>query len=120
MRLDKWLWAARFFKTRAIAKDAIESSKVKMHGASLKPSTTVKVGQEIVVRKGAILFHVTVKGLSENRLSAPLAQELYEESEEGKAAREQAKIDRISEPETFHRPDKKQRRQIRQFKLKDS
>lgn len=116
VRIDKWLWAARFYKTRSIAKESLMSGKVKVSGHNPKPSYQVKVGDQIRLRRGNDLFQIIVKGMSDKRLSAPLAQELYEETEESRLTREKLRQERIAAPDTQHRPDKKQRRQLRDFK----
>ena len=84
MRVDKWLWAARFFKTRSLAQQAIAAGKVKLNEARVKPAHEVKVGDAIVVRE----WHVHVKALSERRGPAEEARKLYEETPEGRAERE--------------------------------
>ena len=84
MRLDKWLWAARFFKTRGLAQQAIASGKVKLNDARVKPAHDVKIGDAIVVRE----WHVHVKALSDRRGPAEEARKLYEETAEGRAERE--------------------------------
>ena len=116
VRIDKWLWAARFYKTRSIAKESLLSGKVKVSGHNPKPSYQVKVGDQLRIRRGNDLFQVIVKGMSDKRLSAPLAQALYEETEASRLARERQKEERLAAPDTQHRPDKKQRRQLRDFK----
>lgn len=116
VRIDKWLWAARFFKTRSIATDAVSGGKVHLNGDRTKPARKVQVGDELVVTKGPYQFVVTVDALSEKRLSAPLAAELYTESEASQEKRtllaEQLKIERAGQPMSRGRPDKKQRRDI--------
>jgi ribosome-associated heat shock protein Hsp15 len=84
MRLDKWLWAARFFKTRSLAQRAIAAGKVKLDAARVKPAHDVKVGAAIVVRE----WHVHVRALSDRRGPAEDARKLYEETVEGRAERE--------------------------------
>ena len=116
VRIDKWLWAARFFKTRSIAKDAITSGKVKKDGMNLKPSAMLKLDDKLTIRRGHDLYEIIVQGLSDKRGSATLAQQLYNETETSKIKREQIQSARQAEPKFDHRPDKKQRRQIRQFK----
>ena len=119
-RLDKWLWAARFFKTRALAKAAIEGGKVHYAGERSKPSKEPKVGDELQVRQGHDQRIVVIRAISMVRRGAPEAQLLYEETADSIARREAAAAQRkaagpgalISE----HRPTKKQRRQIHRFK----
>jgi len=116
VRIDKWLWAARFYKTRSIAKQNVEGGKVHYDGQRVKASRTVEIGKQIKVRQGLDDKTITVLGISAKRLSAPLAQELYEESEESiekRTAEAQNRKDmnaQILAPQK--RPDKKQRRDI--------
>lgn len=119
VRLDKWLWAARFFKTRAIAKQAIEGGKVQCEGARSKPSKEITVGTVISLRQGFDEKIVVVAGLSEQRRSAPEAQALYEETKESIAKRELLAEQRKSQPNHWpspSKPTKKQRRMIHRFK----
>lgn len=119
-RLDKWLWAARFFKTRALARAAIEGGKVHYRGERCKPSKEPKVGDEVQVRQGFDARTVVIRELSMVRRGAPEAQRLYEETPASIEQREAAAAQRraagagglISE----HRPTKKQRRQIHRFR----
>jgi len=104
VRLDKWLWAARFYKTRAIAKQAIEGGKVQCEGARSKPSKEITVGTVITLRQGFDEKVVVVAGLSEQRRSAPEAQALYEETKESIAKRELFAEQRKSHPITGHHP----------------
>jgi len=116
VRLDKWLWAARFFKTRNIAKQAIEGGKVHYNGARAKPSKEVEVGASIRLRQGWEEKTVIIEGLSEQRKGAPEAQKLYRETEESIAKRAQNAQSRkdmnasVLAPDK--RPTKKQRRDI--------
>lgn len=120
LRLDKWLWAARFFKTRALAKAAIEGGKVQCQGERCKPSKEIRVGDRLQVRQGFDVRDVDVVVLSEQRRGAPEAQALYAETADSLDRRESAAAQRkalgasglISE----HRPTKKQRRQIHRFR----
>lgn len=117
VRLDLWLWAARFFRTRALAKQAIETGKVDVDGQRAKPSRTVRVGNVLVVVRGEQRFEVEVAALSDKRGAANIAQGLYRESDSSRLAREQAVAQRAAEragfqaPET--KPDKRARRLIR-------
>ncbi|MFG0399516.1 RNA-binding S4 domain-containing protein [Pseudomonas sp. zjy_11] len=118
VRLDKWLWAARFYKTRALAKAAIESGKVHCRGERCKPGKEPRVGDEFVLRTGFDERTVVVKALSMVRRGAPEAQALYEEPEESVRRREQAAEMRKAGAmgvTTDGRPTKKQRRQIHQL-----
>jgi ribosome-associated heat shock protein Hsp15 len=88
MRLDKWLWAARFFKTRSLAQKAIEAGRVKLAETRVKPSHVLKVGDTVSVRVGELEWHVLVSGLSEKRGPAEQARKLYQETPESRAERE--------------------------------
>ena len=119
VRLDKWLWAARFFKTRAIAKQAIEGGKVHCEGARCKPSKEIDVGMEIELRQGFDQKTVVVTAVTDQRRGAPEAQLLYEETADSLAQREKMAAQRKAQPKhwaTPNRPNKKQRRQIHRFK----
>ena len=117
VRLDLWLWAARFFKTRALAKHAIETGKVEVGGQRAKPSRGVRVGDALVVQRLEERFEVEVLALSDVRGPASVAQALYRESDASRQAREQVRAQRAAEragfqpPET--KPDKRARRLIR-------
>ncbi|MCW4454822.1 RNA-binding S4 domain-containing protein [Flavobacterium sp. MXW15] len=117
VRLDVWLWAARFFRTRSLAKQAVETGKVEVAGQRPKSSRTVRVGEQLRISRGEEVFEVHVRGLSDTRGAAPVAQALYEESEASRAGREQARLRRIAERTGYrapeHRPDKRARRLIR-------
>ena len=118
VRLDKWLWAARFYKTRALAKTAIESGKVHCRGERCKPSKEPRLGDEFEIRTGFDERTVVVKALSAVRRGAPEAQGLYEETAQSIAKREQAAAMRKAGAmgiTTDGRPTKKQRRQLFQF-----
>jgi ribosome-associated heat shock protein Hsp15 len=91
MRLDKWLWAARFFKTRSLAQQAIESGRVKLGDTRVKPAQVLKIGDSVSVRVGDFEWQVRVKDLSEKRGPAEQARKLYEETEASKAERERRK-----------------------------
>ena len=119
VRLDKWLWAARFYKTRAIAKQSIEGGKVHCDGARSKPSKEITLGTRISLRQGFDEKTVIVKVLSDKRKSAPEAQLLYEETAESIERREALTAERRAQPSHWHsptRPNKKQRRMIQRFK----
>src|SRR4249920_407125 len=88
VRLDLWLWAARFFKTRSLAKQAIESGKIELDGQDVKPSRALRIGDALRVRRGDELFEIEVLALSDKRGSASVAQTLYRESEQSRARRE--------------------------------
>lgn len=119
VRLDKWLWAARFFKTRALAKAAIEGGKVHCQGERCKPSKEPKVGDELLIRQGFEERLVVVCALSSTRRAAGEAQLLYRETDESIVRREQAATLRKAGAlgmTTDGRPTKKQRRQIHGFR----
>ncbi|WP_312929978.1 RNA-binding S4 domain-containing protein [Stutzerimonas nitrititolerans] len=119
VRLDKWLWAARFFKTRALAKAAIEGGKVHCKGERCKPSKEPKVGEELVIRAGFDERTVVIRALSAVRRGAPEAQQLDEETAESQARREKAAAMRKAGAlgvETDGRPSKKQRRDLQRFR----
>ena len=119
VRLDKWLWAARFFKTRALATEAINGGKVHLNGIRVKPSRKVLVGAELSITMGQIEKIVIVKALSDRRGPATVAQTLYEETAESIAKREAQKELMKAAPQLDHRygkANKKDRRDIRRFK----
>ncbi len=89
VRLDKWLWAARFFKTRGLAVDEIGKGRVSVNGQPAKPAREMRLGDEVTLRQGTVPRTVVVRGLSEVRGPAPLAQGLYEETAESVAGRQQ-------------------------------
>ena len=115
MRLDKWLWAARFFKTRSLAQQAIAAGKVKLNDARVKPAHEIKVGDAVVARE----WHVQVKALSDRRGPAEEAKKLYEETVEGRAERERRNDLRRWGTEPARslkgRPTKRDRRRIEDF-----
>jgi ribosome-associated heat shock protein Hsp15 len=119
VRLDKWLWAARFFKTRALAKKAIEGGKVHYNGERAKTSKSVEVGALIRVPQGWEIWEVEVVALSDQRRGAPEARELYCETVESAERRvREAASRRLTNQAMQHplkRPDKKQRRDIQRF-----
>ena len=115
-RIDKWLWAARFFKTRSQATAAVTGGKVEVNGDTATPSKTVKVGDRIRLRLGPTEYRITVTGIEERRGSAAVAQTLYEESPESVAERQRIAAERrfASAPsyEEKGRPSKKDRRDL--------
>lgn len=120
LRIDKWLWAARFFKTRSLAQDAVEGGKVRLNGDRVKPSREVKVGDTIIVQVGELSWTVSVLGLSDRRGPAPVARELYREDEESQAARQKQIETRqwVADPGSAikGRPTKRDRRLIHRFR----
>lgn len=119
VRIDKWLWAARFFKTRSLAKDAIEGGKIHCDGQRIKASKEITVGLCLSIRQGLDEKTVVVKNLSDQRRGAPEAQLLYEETPESIALREKRAAERKAGLGAFivsdTRPTKKDRRQIHRF-----
>lgn len=117
VRLDVWLWAARFFKTRSLSKQAIETGKVDVAGQRPKSSRAVRVGEQLRVQRGDEVFEIEVRGLSEQRGPAPVAQQLYLESPASIEARAQVRALRLAARDGYqapeHRPDKRARRLIR-------
>ncbi|MDX1803454.1 MAG: S4 domain-containing protein [Alcanivorax sp.] len=120
VRIDSWLWAARFFKTRTLAKTAIEGGKVHLDGSRTKPSKAVQPGQTVTITKGTEHFEVVVEALSSKRGPAKVAQALYQETPASQARRaqssEQRRLARAAAAAPDHRPSKKERRDIQRFK----
>lgn len=116
IRLDVWLWAARFYKTRALAKQAIEGGKVEVQGQGVKPSRLLKVGEQLRVRRGEDQFDVQVLGLSDRRGPASAAQTLYHESDESRETRLKLAAERRAATAGYRppatKPDKRARRLI--------
>ena len=116
VRLDRWLWAARFFKTRALSAAAIAGGKVQVNGTRAKPAKQLQVGDALRIRVGPYEWLVTVRGLSERRGPPKIAHALFEESPEGRAARERlADLHKIAPAPAYQgkgRPTKKERREI--------
>lgn len=115
VRLDLWLWAARFFKTRALAKHAIETGRVEVGGQRAKPARSVHVGDQLVVQRGDERFEVEAIALSDVRGPASVAQTLYRESEASKLAREQARALRAAERAGFRPPESKPNKRARRL-----
>lgn len=115
LRIDKWLWAARFYKTRSLAVEEIDKGRVRINDQETKPAREVKVGDSVALRQGQVLRTLVVRGISNQRGAAPVAQQLYEETEESLKAREQAAEQRrlASDPASSQehgRPTKRDRR----------
>jgi ribosome-associated heat shock protein Hsp15 len=120
VRLDKWLWAARFFKTRSAAAHAVEGGKVKLDDERVKPARPVRLGDRLSIRIGAFEWIVTVRALSDRRGPASVAHELYEEDEPSRERRSAA-VARMRagfDPEPAHggRPEKRERRELRRMR----
>jgi ribosome-associated heat shock protein Hsp15 len=122
VRLDKWLWAARFFKTRSIAREAVSGGKVHLNGHRAKPGRTLSLGDELRVQRGEEEYTINVVELSPRRGPATVARGLYEETEESSIKREQLaearKLEHQQHASRERRPDKRQRRRIINFKNK--
>jgi len=117
VRLDVWLWAARFYRTRSLAKQAVETGKVDVAGQRPKSSRAVRVGEALQISRGDEVFDIQVRGLSEMRGPAPVAQQLYAESEASLARRAELRLQRAAAKNGYqppeHKPDKRARRLIR-------
>jgi|TARA_R110000850_G_scaffold190434_1_gene316526 ribosome-associated heat shock protein Hsp15 len=123
LRIDKWLWAARFYKTRSLAVQEINKGRIVVNGQTAKPAREVATGDTVVVRKEDPAIIITVKGISNIRGPAPKARELYEETAESVAAREKAAEMRRLAPEPsidlrMGRPTKRDRRDLSRFRGK--
>jgi ribosome-associated heat shock protein Hsp15 len=120
VRLDKWLWAARFFKTRSVAREAVSGGKVHLNGHRAKPGRTLNVGDELRIQRGEEEFTITVTELTIRRGPAVVARTLYDESEDSRLNREalaeQKKLERQQNVGRERRPDKRQRRRIVRFR----
>jgi ribosome-associated heat shock protein Hsp15 len=117
VRLDLWLWAARFYKTRSLARQAVDTGKVQVDGQRPKPSRTLRGGETLSAERSGELFEVTVLGLSDTRGPASVAQTLYAESDASKARRAELRAQRAAERAGYQapegKPDKRARRLIR-------
>ena len=120
VRADKWLWAARFFKTRSLAMEAINGGKVHLNGVRIKPARKLGIGDILAIRKGCYTFTVTIEGLSLQRGPAETARTLYSESDESRSLRQQLREEQAMQGKPAgheRRPDKRARRQIHRFKM---
>lgn len=117
VRIDQWLWAARFFKTRSLAKQAVEAGRVEIGGQRPKPSRAVRAGDRLDIVRGEERFEIEVLGISAVRGPAPVAQALYAETDASRARREQARAEKAAMRDGYRppeqRPDKRARRLIR-------
>jgi len=125
IRLDKWLWAARFYKTRSLATEAIKGGKVHLNGNRVKPSRPIELHQSVRIKKNSIEQTIIVKALSDKRGPASIAQTLYEETQESIEQREKLIQERKAiyagmPQHTVRRPSKKDRRKIIRFKQEQS
>ena len=118
-RIDKWLWAARFFKTRSLATHAVENGRVHINQERVKPAKTVVAGDRLTIQLGQYQYEVEILALSNKRGSAPDAQKLYRETDDSRQRREALAAQLKSQPQPFHfkgRPTKRDRREIERFK----
>lgn len=124
IRIDVWMWAARFYKTRSVARNAIQAGKVTYNGQKCKAGKLVEVGSRIKFKAGFDEKEIVVKDLSKQRGNAAIAQSLYEETQESLAQRERnkeaRKLSAFHSPRPDHKPDKKQRRELLKIKSIDS
>ncbi|MEJ2031961.1 MAG: S4 domain-containing protein [Deltaproteobacteria bacterium] len=123
VRIDKWLWASRFFKTRSSAAQAVAGGKVHLNGGRIKPAKPVKTGDTLRIQRGEVEFTIIVRGIAEKRGPAKVAQTLYEETEESLLARERRRKEKVllavEQMVPKKRPGKRDRRLIRSFIRKD-
>jgi ribosome-associated heat shock protein Hsp15 len=119
MRVDKWLWAARFYKTRSLATDAVDGGKVKLNGAAVKPAKEVKCGDHVQIRAGDLAYDVVVLGINEQRRPAAEARLLYQETPESLRQRQLAgelrRLAPTASPDQKGRPTKRDRRRLIRF-----
>lgn len=120
VRVDKWLWAARFFKTRSLAQEAVDGGKVEVNGERAKRAKLVQANDRVQLRQGAEVWHLIVRDIASRRGSAEIAQSLYDETPEGKASRETLRNELRGMNTAFAhgegRPGKRDRRELRRFK----
>ena len=116
VRIDKWLWAARFFKTRSLAREEVAGGKVHLEGHRVKPGRVVKAGDHLSITRGEEVFEITVDIAANRRVCASEARQLYSEDEASCRRREQAaeqsRLEQSTRAEPARRPDKRERRQI--------
>jgi ribosome-associated heat shock protein Hsp15 len=120
IRIDRWLWTSRFFKTRPLASDAVNGGKVHVNGQRVKAGKTVGIGDSLSVQKDSVVFEVVITGVSKTRRPAKEARLMYEESEQSRVKREQEqeirKLAAATRPTPKRKPDKREREQLRNFK----
>ncbi len=120
MRIDKWLWTVRFFKTRKIASEAVKAGKILLNGQRIKPAKQIQLGANVTINKESLIWQIRIEKLIKNRRPAAEARLCYSESEDSIQTRlaqlEKIKQQRLQMPETSHRPNKKERRHIHRFK----
>lgn len=120
MRLDKWLWAVRFFKTRKLAAEAVQGGKVHLNGLRSKPGKEVHIGSRLTISKGPFEWDIEVASIPKQRRPASEARHFYVESEQSHEQRQkltaQIRAEKASRPQAAHRPNKRERRLIHRFK----
>ena len=120
IRIDKWLWNSRFFKTRSLASTAVNGGKVHLNGQRVKAGRAVKVGDALSIQKDSVLYEISIKGIIKTRRPAKEACLTYEESQQSRAKREQEqkmkKLASATRPVPQRKPGKREREQLRQFK----
>jgi ribosome-associated heat shock protein Hsp15 len=123
LRVDRWLWCTRLFKSRSLAADAVGGGKVRVNGRRVKPAHAVRMGDTIAITRPGFEFECRVLGLPQRRGAAPIAQACYEETEKARAARErygeQARLAAAAVPRSLERPDKHGRRELRRLRGRD-
>ena len=123
LRIDRWLWCTRLFKSRTVAAEAVAGGKVHVNGRRVKPALAVKVGDRVTITRAGYQFECEVLKLPDRRGSAPLAQACYAETEAARAAREkfgeQARLAAAFAPRSLERPDKHGRRELRRLRGRD-
>ena len=121
VRLDRWLWSARFFKTRLMAADAVRSGRVLLNNKRTKPAKSVRIGDQVRIRKAAFRYAIQVTALSETRVGADIAVTLYDESEQSVEVRDtlrtQLKLQRSGSHLPKGRPSKRERRQLNRLRI---
>ena len=121
VRLDRWLWSARFFKTRLMAADAVRSGRVLLNNKRTKPAKSVRIGDQVRIRKAAFRYTIQVTALSETRVGADIAVTLYDESEQSVEVRDtlrtQLKLQRSGSHLPKGRPSKRERRQLNRLRI---
>ena len=119
IRFDKWLWAARFYKTRSLCVQAIDAGQVRVNGDRAKPARAMRVGESVSIRKSGVVCEVVITALSDRRGNATAAALLYRETEASAAAREAAQLERraaeLAQPRFPGRPTKRERRKLEDF-----
>ena len=125
VRIDKWLWAARFYKTRTLAANAVTNGRIKLNGARIKPSKQIKLNDKLIIQLAPFSWDIQVTSLADRRVSAVLAKTLYEESTESQRARaEVTELLKLEKKQNITvqkgRPTKRDRKQIIRFKQKEN